>query len=174
MQITVQLNFDSNLENQLTLIRRTLAIQGICPLEQGEVLPHITIGNWEFRSIESCLNALNTLPTLRRFQIQLEGVGQFPNQKKSVFLFPAITKDLTQIYQLIHSEFDKTSISIDPYYMPEKWFPHCMMAFQVTKQAMLEATTILTDLSFPILGVASFLVAIDKATGTELVKFILE
>ena len=173
MSITCQIWFNTSLENYLTEVRRSAANKGLCSSQQGECRPHITLGHWNFDSPDEQAKSIEELSNLRSFPISFEGVGQFVGELGSAFLLPGVTQKLSDTYRDMHAQLGKSGKSDDPYYTPEKWTPHCMMAFQVTRNQLLEVTEFLLSLPLPLMGTAEFIAIIDKDDGTVLSKISL-
>ncbi len=170
MQITCQICFDPELEKCLQSMRRNLAQEGYCSSQQGETRPHLTLGNWSFNFKDHQEMIISELELIRQFPVTFDGVGQFPGQFGSAFLLPVISNQLHETYFKVQQIFNKYADSTDPYYTPDRWTPHCVMAFQVNSTNLLLAAEALLAAQFPLKGTASFIAIIERSSGQVLHK----
>lgn len=119
--------FDSETEKKICRIREMFNIK--CDNSEDEPnRPHVTFLITEDRGIDLLSKRINGL--IRRIKlpaVRFSHIGYFP-RSKVLFIGITPTNELMRFHAVISNRFDAANEGISPYYMPEKWVPHCSIA----------------------------------------------
>jgi len=150
----VELYFDEATDEAVRAIWHRLADAGISTgaLVNG-ARPHISLGGCQeldatrFRS--ALMSFAHKSPPL---EFALASVGVFPTAEGVVFLAPAVTRDLLNLHEAIHTVFAEYAVSPWTLYLPGNWVPHCTLALNLPQDRIAAAVDLCRDAALPIQG----------------------
>lgn len=104
-----------------------------------DIRPHVTLSVYNnLSNVESFIRRFYSFfETVHELELKFEVLSVFPTGG-TVFLDPTVTEDLIKLHKHYHSEFSDLLNSVDQYYIPEKWDPHCTLAIRLTTEQVLE------------------------------------
>jgi len=134
----VELFFDEQTEAKLLGIWQGLAEAGInnSMINIEGCRPHISLGVLvgEDLDVDVMKQRLTEFAAGRAaFEVRLEGVGTFPTSG-TVFLSPTVTESLLQLHREFHAAFAAFEEHKNPYYLPERWVPHCTVGIRLSAE----------------------------------------
>ena len=150
MPYVADLYFDSEGEAAIRQIWREMAESGICSrmLRMGG-RPHISLAAYD------ALDLVTFEPAIREFARQAHPVkasfatvDSFPDG--TLFLAPTITDDLRALFECFHQVFQSFAASLQGYYRPEAWHPHCSVALELEGDALARGFALARRAPLPI------------------------
>ena len=173
MAIAVSLWFDTALEARVRELWRELAAAGVgSSLFDGRYRPHITLGVCEIARLDELEAALHVWVAGKQpFGVQFQSVGLFPGGEGVVFLQPTATAALRTAQGEIFALVSSLGAQASPYFDPDRWVPHCTMAWGVPRDRVLKAADILLEKALPLEGTIAALGMIDTPAEVELRRF---
>lgn len=75
-------------------------------------------------------------------RLSLSAVGTFPTAEGVVFLLPAVTVELLSVHARLHSRLEQAGLTVNPYYLPGRWIPHCTVATDLRPEAVPAAVEV--------------------------------
>jgi 2'-5' RNA ligase len=174
MAFAVVLFFDAVTEATIRRLGALVANGMQADLFVGDLRPHVSLGVCEtlvpdgFRSDFMAFAAAT-----RPLDFTLSSVGVFPNGEMNVlFLAPIVTGDLLGLHASFHAIFAKYAASLQAYYLPGNWVPHCTLALNLPGDRVAAAVdTSMRAAGLPIagrfesVGLIQFLPATDVYTA---------
>ena len=141
MGFGVELIFDTDSEARIKSLWDVLAeATGNTYLLDSGSRPHISLALFE--SLEGvdlrdalASFALATAPV----SLRLSAVGMFPGAECVMYLAPVVTRGLLDAHSNFYHCLHELPIRSLPYYQPERWIPHCTVAYDVTPRQVGEA-----------------------------------
>ncbi len=128
--------FDAESEAKIRALWKVLAEKGVADyLELAGHRPHITLAIYEDLDLEKTNEILtNICEKTSEIPISFQFIGVFPTTR-GIFLGPVVTEPLLELHRQINREINAFAILPEiPYYLPEKWVPHCGVAVEVEPQ----------------------------------------
>ena len=173
MAIAVSLWFDSDLETRVRELWRELAATGVeSSLYNGKYRPHITLGIWSIASVEELEADLRAwVVDQRRFEVEFRSVGLFPEGNGLACLQPLVTAPLLALQREAHSLASRLGATASPYFEPGSWVPHCTMAWEVSRERILEVADFLLRTPLPLKGNIAAIGVIETPAEVELRRF---
>lgn len=74
----------------------------------------------------------------QKIHFHMDAMGSFPDSG-TCFMSPTVTEDLLKLHREFYDEFSDCKALASPYYFPDKWFPHCTLATQLTRGELAES-----------------------------------
>lgn len=140
MPYVIELFFDKESEKELRKLWIFLDEQGInIDMLNINSTPHISITAFEDVKPELLKEKMKSfIKDLSSFNIKLENIGTFPNNNGVIFLGVVVTQKLLYIHKKIHDLINEYKNVKAPYYLPEKWIPHCTLGINLSKEEVSE------------------------------------
>src|SRR5262245_20063963 len=169
MAIAVSLWFDLELETRMRRLWSDLGAAGInSSLFDGRYRPHITLGVWDIRTEADLERALiSWLADKRKFSVDFRSIGIFPDGNGVVFLQPLVSSALLGFQREAYALGSRFGVPASTHCDPDRWVPHCTMAWQVTREEVLRAVDLLR-LALPVEGTVAAVGMIDTPAEVEL------
>jgi 2'-5' RNA ligase len=116
----------------------------------GEVIdrvPHITLASYETLDEKSFKLKMNEVyKEQKSIDLTFNSLGSFLNSG-TLYLSPVMTKDLDALHFHHHRAFEEFSEHASPFYLPERWTPHCTLANRLSSGKLALAFTYCSDIS---------------------------
>lgn len=169
MAIGVSAWFDSASEQRIHEIWQDLHEQGInSTLHVGPYRPHITLGIYDKLDVDSFVMALDEeLKNVAPLPFILPSVGIFP-EPLAGFFNVTVTVQLLKIHSIVHQIMAARGTSPVPYYLPDRWNPHCTLAPDLAKDKISDFSIYAAGLQLPIEGMINRIGVIDTPAEIEL------
>jgi 2'-5' RNA ligase len=130
MLFAIELYFDPVSEACIKGLWETLARGSISStlLDSG-ARPHISLAVLEDPDLIPLGEELRAFTrNLSPLSVKLTAVGTFPTLEGVVFLAPVVTLELLSMHQELHRRLAALGLSVNGYYLPGHWIPHCTAA----------------------------------------------
>jgi 2'-5' RNA ligase len=130
MFYAIELYFDPVSEASITGLWETLARRSISSaLPDSGARPHISLAVLETPDTALLGEMLRIfVQSLSPLSLKLSAVGTFPTQEGVVFLAPVVTLELLEIHKELNNRLAALGLSVNGYYQPGHWIPHCTVA----------------------------------------------
>jgi len=154
MPFAVELYMDSRADAAVRQIWQSLVEAGIPsqPLSAG-ARPHVSLCLYESLDSRVFPTELETFARqVNPFSFVLESVETFPASNGVVFLTPRSSEELLEVHGRFHKDFDGSSATVSPYYLPEHWKPHCTVAENLSSNQVSQAIEVGRKAPLPIRG----------------------
>ncbi|WP_164522207.1 2'-5' RNA ligase family protein [Halocella sp. SP3-1] len=140
MPYVIELFFDKESEKEIRKLWTFLDEQGInVDMLNINSTPHISISAFEDVKLDLLKDKMKSfIKDLSSFNIKLENIGTFPNNNGVIFLGVVVTQKLLYIHKKIHDLINEYKNVQAPYYLPEKWIPHCTLGINLSKEKVSE------------------------------------
>lgn len=170
MAIGVSAWFDTRTEVHIRGIWKSLADSNLSrTLHEGPYRPHITLGVYETLDRPSFTTALReAVLCTPSFHVVFAGLGVFLNNPPAAFLTVTVSEHLRQLHCLVHELLSRTGRDPIPFYLADRWNPHCTLAPELLEQSFPKAMQLLSKLSLPFIGVVDRVSIIDTPAEVEL------
>jgi 2'-5' RNA ligase len=146
MGIGVFLYLDAASEDKIKMLWQKMAEKKIdAKLLDSGIRPHISLGALHevaLDLVESRVGAF--VKGLSAFKLSFASLGIF-NTEGTVFLAPKVTEELIVLHRQFHGLFEEGNSDAFPYYLPERWVPHCSIAVGLSKSRVYQAVELLYD-----------------------------
>lgn len=144
--------FDAESETKIRTLWEVLAERGVANyFYHSESRPHLTLATYNDLDLEKIDEILTSIGEKNApIPISFQYIGVFPTTR-GIFLGPVVTKPLLKLHRQIYQEITPYSIlSGIPYYLPEKWVPHCGVAVEVEPEHIPSVVQITDEMiTFP-------------------------
>ncbi|HRW11385.1 MAG TPA: 2'-5' RNA ligase family protein [Caldilineaceae bacterium] len=169
MHYAIELHFDAQGSAPINALAEEIQVTyGGAPLVGTGWGPHITLTVFDElppAPVVSPLSATVASPVVppqlaqlltgyanrsRGFTVQLAAVGLFPGEERVVYLAPIVTEALLALHRAFHRELTSLGVTSRRYYRPERWVPHCTVAFLVPAVTLGEAANLCRQSSLPL------------------------
>lgn len=151
MPYSLQCHFDDATDRHIRRIWSDLKEAGLPsrPIDSG-FFPHLTFILGESDSPNELQDILLSAETIQQeFGILFTSLSTFANDAGVIFLGPVVTSDLLDIHQKLWMIFQKAFLSVNPFYVPHRWFPHCSLATRLSRDQADDAFGVLSALDLP-------------------------
>ncbi len=155
----IQFYFDSETEKRILEFRETLYQKGLARVlgSMGD-RPHLTLAVMPPEKSDTLMRILRDFAaTLKPFPIELAAIGTFPSKENVFFLTPVPSLQLIKIHKSFHQRLKKEKIKPSPYYLPDKWVPHCTLETEIPDQQLTFAIQQAKSSYTPIRGTCAYL-----------------
>lgn len=90
--------------------------------------PHVTLSVYnDIKDLHAFQAKFGAFFTGRPYlEIAVDAIGCFPTSG-TLYLAPAVTAELLEFHRQFHVAFSEYSGSVVPYYLPNRWQPHCTL-----------------------------------------------
>jgi 2'-5' RNA ligase len=96
--------------------------------------------------------------------LDLYTLAKFPTDEGVLFLGVVVTGSLLALHARVHEALRGQPVTHWPYYLPDRWVPHCGLAQDVDRESMAAAVSLLYDVK-PINAKVVSVGVTDTATG---------
>jgi 2'-5' RNA ligase len=174
MAYAVSVFFDEQTDRAVRTIWRQIEAAGISSfLSQGPFHPHLTLAIFERLDVDGARVVLASLAAGQPpLPVALPSVGAFPGGEGVVFLSATITGALLGLHRQVHTLLTDHAGAPVPYYLPERWNPHCSLARALTPEQVAPAVAhSLGLISGTIFGTLTQIGVIETPAEVELCRF---
>jgi hypothetical protein len=106
-------------------------------LTHGRHRPHLSLVSAEALDPERVAQALADLPAAPPLRLELGHVGQFVG--RVLWLGPTPTSELLAHQAAVHERLAAAGVTVDEFYRPGAWVPHCTVSMRVPRPVLAEA-----------------------------------
>lgn len=147
MLVAVELYFDEVGEAQVRKLVQTLGDRNIPPhLERLGFQPHISLTVLADTAVEPVVALVRRVAlSLKPIAMDFSYVGAFPTKEGVAFLAPLFTEHLRRTHQTFHTALEHAGLVSHPYYLPDRWVPHCTMTTDLTADELGQAVQVLSQ-----------------------------
>ncbi|MHA1969253.1 MAG: 2'-5' RNA ligase family protein [Candidatus Hodarchaeales archaeon] len=144
MPYSIELHFDEQSNNNFKNIIDILASEGVRSLTiEQNIPPHLTLCVYDTLNITKTQSNINLASQKYHiFKLKLTGIGLFPSTEPPLFLIPKITINLLKIQRYMCNLFEPYQKTQWKYYSSENWVPHCSIAFNLPRNSIPNAISI--------------------------------
>lgn len=144
MGLAVELYFDDVAEQAVRALRAELVRDGLPPtLEALNDQPHVSLAVFSGSDPEPLLPQLASFARATSpFRLTLSAFSAFPSAEGVLFLSPTPTEALLRHHRSFHRLLGDHTESLNPYYRPDAWVPHCTLAAGFSPDQMVVAIEI--------------------------------
>jgi len=169
MAIGVSAWFDPTSEKHVREIWKNLHGQGInSTLHTGPYRPHITFGIYNKLDVDGFMAAISKKSKeLGPLPFMLPSIGIF-SEPLAGFLNVTVTGQLLKVHSIIHKAMAAHGADPVPYYLPDRWNPHCTLAPDMSKEKLPDFARYAAGLQLPIEGMIDRIGVIDTPAEIEL------
>jgi 2'-5' RNA ligase len=148
MAYAVSLFFDDAINQRVRVLWHRIEEAGLSSfLARGPFHPHLTLAIYQRLDPERFRDALATLAARQPpLLVALPSVGTFPGSEGAVFLAATMTAALLKLHRQIHTLLGECGATPLPYYLPDRWNPHCTVARFLTPAQVAPAVALCRDL----------------------------
>ena len=174
MAYAISLFFDNATDKSVRALWRRIEAAGHSSfLAQGPFHPHLTLAIYERLDTEGFRDPLATLAACQPpLLVALPSVGTFPGSEGAVFLAATMTAALLGLHRQVHTlliEYGETPV---PYYVPDRWNPHCTVARFLTPVQVAPTVALCRDLiPDTLLGTLTQIGVIETPAEIELYRY---
>ncbi|KAF0112266.1 MAG: hypothetical protein FD147_327 [Chloroflexi bacterium] len=150
----IELYFDPQMEERVLAFRESIYKLGIDPVlgKMGDK-PHVSLAVFSKAEPENLKQvAFAFSQRLKRFPVQLDAIGTFPTIDNVLFLTPIPTVQLLKTHEDFHRMLKKVNLNPSPYYLPNRWVPHCTLEFNLPDEQLNLAVHLCKQHFTPIRG----------------------
>ena len=148
--------FDAETEATLRDITRELS-QAL-DLENVSSNPHITLVSGPWDEAPALSSAIKDMADENMtIEINMPAAGMFLSNAGIRFLAPTFTTPLLQLREQALALVTEAGLTVDPYWQPGQWLPHCSLLRGVKGEHLLDAAETLQKHTFPIAERIAFL-----------------
>ena len=110
---------------------------------EGGYRPHVTLGVFETYSSPKFEQEFRRFAAgLGPIPIRFDYLGLFTQPKRVVYLGPVVTEQLLLVHRRFNECFGQLVSGPDPLCPPDRWVPHCTLAFDLPAEAVAEVVSI--------------------------------
>jgi 2'-5' RNA ligase len=163
MTLAIPIYFDSFSEAAIQVIWQELAAQKVAPyMAESGIRPHITLAIYRDIDRDACQALLSSLvQDLEPLQLTFSYLGIFTTPSPVVFLAPTVNQQLLDLHKKVNLLLDQVGEEPVPFYLPEKWVPHCTLAVEFEPDQINRVVEIARRMLLPITGWATELCLIE-------------
>ena len=169
----VQLYFDKDVEKQFFAYRESIYKLGLMPvLGKMNDRPHVSLAVFGEADAEKLFDLTSKFAKkIAQLPVRLESIGLFPTDSNVIYLTPIPTIALLTIHKQYHVHLSEAKLTSFPYYLPDRWVPHCTLESDLEKE-QLDLAARLCQMTFsPIKGMITSLGIISDYPISYLAQF---
>lgn len=167
MSYSVSLWFDPDAETQIRGVWQGLADAGIAVAVDGSIRPHVTLAHSLNVDLEPFVTSLRRrLEAHPTFELTFPGLGLFVSDV--LYLSTVMTDALWALHRDVAGLISEHGAHSSPYYLPDRWTPHCTLALTLTPETMLEAVRACQAVPFPLTARVTRVGIIENPSEVEL------
>lgn len=167
MSYSVSLWFDPDAEMQIRGVWQGLADAGIAVSVDGPIRPHVTLTHSLNVDLEPFVTSLRRrLAAHPTFVLTFPGLGLF--LPDVLYLSTVMTDALWTLHRDVSELALEQGAHSSPYYLPDRWTPHCTLALTLTPETMLEAVRACRTVPFPLTARVTRVGVIENPSEVEL------
>ncbi len=168
MSYSVSLWFDPDAETQIRGVWQGLADAGIAVAVDGPIRPHVTLAHSLNVDLEPFVKSLRgRLEAHPTFELTFPGLGLFV-ESGILYLSTVMTDALWALHRDVAGLTLEQGARSNPYYLPDRWTPHCTLALTLTPETMLEAVRACRTVPFPLTARVTRVGVIENPSEVEL------
>ena len=173
MAYAVSVYFDKQTQAVIRQIWARMAETGVSRfLSDGPYRPHLTCAIYAELDITGFAPALASLAlSQKRFPVTLSYPGIFTGEEVTVFLAATVSQTLLTFHQQVSKLTHLHGETPNPFYLPNRWNPHCSIARRIETGAVLQAVTGCWDSPLPIHGFVESVGIVDTPAEVQLHTF---
>ena len=170
MAYAVSLFFD---EPTTAAVRHTwtrMAQAGVSSLlSNGPYRPHLTLAICSELDADALAPDLASLASAQeRFPVSLSYTGIFTGAEVTVFAAATASRTLLALHRRVHGLLRLHGAGPSPYYLPDRWNPHCSVARRITEEAIPRAVATCLEMPLPLQGYVERIGVIETPEETEI------
>ncbi|WP_053217204.1 2'-5' RNA ligase family protein [Virgibacillus senegalensis] len=101
--------------------------------------PHLTLASYHVLKVEEFKQQMeSTYKKQPILEIKFNTIGSFLNSRTLIFS-PNVTKELIELHERHHQDFERFHDIPDSLYLPGNWVPHCTLANRLSSYKRMEA-----------------------------------
>ncbi len=170
MAYAVSLFFDEPTAAAVRHVWTRMAQVGVSSLlSDGPYRPHLTLAIYSELDTDALAPDLASLADAQeRFPISLSYAGFFTGAERAVFVAATVSQTLLALHRHVHSLLRLHGAGPSPYYLPDRWNPHCSVARRIAEEAILEAVAVCLEMPLPLQGFAERIGVVRTPEENEL------
>ena len=140
-----------------------------CLLSDGPYRPHLTLAIYAELDVDAFTPALAALARSQEaFAIALSYPGVFTGEEIAVFFAATVSQTLLALHLRVHRLLAQCGTGPSPYYLPDRWNPHCSVARRIEAGLIPQAVTNCLDAPLPLRGLIESVGIIQTPAEREL------
>ena len=138
-------------------------------LSGGPYCPHLTLAICSELDADALAPDLAFLASAQeRFPVSLSYTGIFTGAEVTVFAAATVSQTLLALHRRVHGLLRLHGAGPNPYYLPDRWNPHCSVARCITEEAIPQAVTVSLEMPLPLQGFAERIGIIETPAESEI------
>jgi 2'-5' RNA ligase len=169
MAYAVSLFFDEPTAAAVQHIWTRMAQTGVSSLlADGPYHPHLTLAIYSELDADALAADLAALANTQEcFPVSLSYTGVFTGEEITVFVAATASQALMALHRRVHSLLHLHGAGPSPYYLPDRWNPHCSVARRITEEAIPRAVAVCLRMPLPLQGFAERIGVIETPEENE-------
>ncbi len=173
MAYRIELGFDDKGENRIRNYWEKLKENKLNSyMIDSKSTPHISLAVYSdilAGRFEDELRRFSRL--IKPFEVRFFGFGIFPTDERVLYLTPKVSKYMIRVHEDFNQHFVDFNDSINPYYLPENWVPHCTLGRNFSENNIKQAIEELSKDFNPFAVKVSKISAVEFFPSRELFTF---
>ena len=133
--------------------------------------PHISLGIIPYARQGNFIPHMETLAVQTApIAINMSNYGVFTNPGGVVYLGVTVTDTIQQVHHELYQTY-KADLDWNTLYVPDKWVPHCTLAFDVSPPKFGETIELCRHFPLPLLTRVDRIGLVESETGDSLLEF---
>ncbi len=175
MSWAIKLFFDAEVDRAVRAIWTSLEELDLSfQMSTSAYKPHLTLLGVEdcnIKSAETCLQEIANQN--KQFVLRLGAVGVFPLEPATVYLSPAMSRELQHLYFHLISNRKYFGTKFSPYYLPDAWIPHITLACRLRSHDLNKVASLVCAQFKPLVAVVHSIALVHIPSGEESFRFAL-
>lgn len=168
MSYAVSLWLDEDTEAQVRGVWQRLRGAGVETSAAGSIRPHVTLAHSLDVDLRPFVASLRgRLEAHLTFEIVFPGLGLFV-ESGVLYLSTIMTGALWALHRDVAELALEYETRSSPYYLPDRWTPHCTLALTLTPETMLDAVSACQTVPFPLVARATHVGVIENPSEVEM------
>ena len=168
MAYSLSLWFAGSAEAQVRRAWQGLAGAGVETVAGGPIRPHVTLSHGLELELDPFVTALaGRLEAHPAFDLTFSSLGLFV-ESGILYLSTVMTEPLWTLHREVYGLASEYGGRSSPYYLTDRWTPHCTLALNLGLEAMVNAVAACQELPFPLTVLATRVGIIENPSEREL------
>ncbi len=168
MSYSVSLWFDEDAEARVRNVWQRLEGVGVGTFAGSPVRPHVTLAHSLDMDLGPFITNLSEqLESHPSFELTFPGLGLFVDSGV-LYLSTIMTGALWALHREVAELTLEHGTRSSPYYLPDRWTPHCTLALTLTPKTMLDAVRFCQSVPFPLAARATRVGIIENPSEVEI------
>jgi len=143
----VELFFNEEVDSYIRSIWKELSDNNIDSSlnDIEEISPHITLAVYENINEETFIEKFKVFKSnFKPINTSFDILGTFPITGICL-IKPTVTQELLDIHSQYHQQLKAFNESASPYYLPDRWTPHCTLAINLNNDKLKKVFSFVLD-----------------------------